>query len=97
VPADQFQGGVEDAVADGRRGRKAELVEQVLVAAEQPVQGGAGDAGLGGQLVHGQPGQALPALVVAGLRGGGEGRQDLLLGDGWRGHGIILDKMYRLV
>jgi hypothetical protein len=30
-------------------------------------------------------------------RGGGEGRQDLLLGDGRRRHEIILDEMYHLV
>jgi hypothetical protein len=30
-------------------------------------------------------------------RGCGEGRQDLLLGDGRRWHETILDEMYRLV
>jgi hypothetical protein len=34
---------------------------------------------------------------LVGGRGCGEGRQDLLLGDGQQGHEIILDKMYRLV
>jgi hypothetical protein len=29
--------------------------------------------------------------------GGGEGRQDLLLGGSWRRHEIILDEMYCLV
>jgi hypothetical protein len=103
VPADQVQGSVEDAVAYVRRWLEAELFEQVPLAAEQPVQRGAGDAGGGGQLAHGHPGQAVLALAsagsvsLAGVGGRGESRQDLLLGDSWRRHEIILDEMYRPV
>jgi hypothetical protein len=54
---------------------------------------------LGGQLVHGQLGQATRvvvvavALPVAGLAGCGEACQDLLLGDGRHRHEIMLDEM----
>jgi hypothetical protein len=54
---------------------------------------------LGGQLVHGELGQATRvvvvavALPVAGLPGCGEGCQDLLLGNGRHRHAIILDEM----
>jgi len=98
VLADQVQGGVEDAAVQGRRWRQAELLEQVLLAAEQPVQGGPGDAGGGGQLVHGQLGQVV--LIRASARsmpGCGEDGQDLLLGDARRRHETRLDEMYRPV
>jgi hypothetical protein len=55
---------------------------------------------LGGQLVHGQLGQATrvvvvaAALPVAGLPGCGEGCQDLLLANGRHRHEIMLDEMY---
>jgi hypothetical protein len=102
MAADQLQGGVEEAAAQGGRWYEPELVEQVLLAAEQPVQGGAGDPRGGGQLVHRQAGQAVLVLALAragpvAAPGGGEGRQDLLLGDGRRWHEIRLDEMYRLV
>ena len=103
VAADQLQGGVEDAAANGRWRLEAELVEQLLLVAEQSVQGGAGDAGSGGQLVHRQTGQPVLVLAFPGCRsfvgghGWGEGRQDLLLGGCWHGHEMILDEMYRLV
>jgi hypothetical protein len=80
VAAHQVQGGVQDAAAHHRRRLNAQLLEQVLLASEQPVQGGARDPGDGGQLVHRQTGQAVPALPLAGLPGGGEGRQGLLFG-----------------
>jgi hypothetical protein len=101
MAADQLQGGVEDTAAHRRRRLEAEFLEQVLLAAEQPVQGGAGDACSGGQLIHGEPGQSVLVWVrpmpFASGRGCGEGRQDLLLGDGRGWHEIILDEMYRLV
>jgi hypothetical protein len=68
-------------------------------AAEQAEQGGAGDPGLGGQLIHGQLGQATRVVVVAvalpmaGLPGCGEGRQNLLLENGRHRHEIMLDEM----
>jgi hypothetical protein len=99
VAADQVQGGVEDAAAQLGRRLKAEFLQQVLLAAEQAVQGGAGHSGLGGQLVHGQLGQAAAVVVVAvpllvaGLPGCGDGCQDLLLGDRRHRHEIILDEM----
>src|SRR5829696_3685450 len=37
---------------------------------------------------------ASPSWSLGGVRGCGEGRQDLLLGDGRRGHETRLDEMY---